>query len=327
MNQNDIWAMEEAIRQTHGNVAGIVVQQNGIKRYEQFFHGYAAGDALHVYSVTKGIFSALVGIAIHRGHIQGVGQRVLDFFPEYTPPSGEENVQSVTIGHLLTMTAPYKCAEEPYGAFFESENWVRFALDLLGGSEPAERFAYSPVVGSHILSGVLQRAVRQPIVDFAMETLFAPMGIPRFGSVPLRTKEEHIAVMRDRRTRGWVADPQGINTAGWGLFLTPDDMARIGQLYLDGGMWQGRQIVPAEWVAQSTAEHSRWDEMPYGYLWWIVDEKARAYAALGDGGNAIYVHAEKRMVVAVAGLFTPEAGDSLALIREYVEPAFAEERE
>ncbi len=96
--------------------------------------------------------------------------------------------------------------------------------------------------------------------------------------------------MNDKNISGWVVDSQGINTASWGLFLTPVDMAKIGQLYLYGGMWNGEQIVPAGWIDESTNEHSRWGELSYGYLWWIIDDKEHIYAALGDGGNVIYVN-------------------------------------
>ena len=124
--------------------------------------------------------------------------------------------------------------------------------------------------------------------------------------------------------RGWVADPQGNNMASWGLFLTPREMATFGRLYLDGGVWEDKQIVPAAWVTESTWEHSRcleWGKLPYGYLWWIIDQES--FAALGDGGNAIYVNTKKRMVIAIASFLTPDAKDRIKWIKTRIEPLFS----
>lgn len=105
---------------------------------------------------------------------------------------------------------------------------------------------------------------------------------------------------------GWVMDPAGIHTAGWGLTLTATDMAKIGQLYLNGGVWKDRQIVSKEWIKDSTSEHSRWRkrDLPYGYLWWVNKD---GYAAVGDGENTIYVNTREKMVIAMTALFVPNA--------------------
>ena len=125
---------------------------------------------------------------------------------------------------------------------------------------------------------------------------------------------------------GWVADPTGVNTAGWGLTLSPKDMAKIGQLFLNGGICNGNRIVSEKWVADSTSEQSRWKQrnLPYGYLWWI-GEQDNGYAAMGDGGNIIYVNSDKNIVVALTSLFYPRAKDRIEFIKKYVEPIFDEE--
>ncbi len=322
MDQTKIKELEQTISRDYRNIAGIVVQQNGITCLEHYFNGYTAGNALHVFSVTKSVFSALIGIAIGKGLIRSVDQKVLDFFPDYVVKAGETTIQNVTIKHLLTMTAPYKYELEPYQAFFVSENWVNAALDLLGGDGPIGEFMYSAIVGTHILSGILAQAAGQSILEFATEQLFSPLGIKVPHHVVLRNEEEHHAVMNDKHTTGWVVDPQGINTASWGLFLTPADMAKLGQLYAEGGLWNGEQIVPAGWIKESTQEQSRWGELSYGYLWWIINEDEQIYAALGDGGNVIYVNAKKKLVVSIASLFMPEAKDRIEFIMESIEPIF-----
>ena len=96
-------------------------------------------------------------------------------------------------------------------------------------------------------------------------------------------------------------------------------MSRIGQLLLNRGVWDGRRIVPAEWISESTAVHSRWGELMYGYLWWIIDAEERSFAALGDGGNVIYVNPAKNLVVAIASLFKPTAKDRIEFIKRYIE--------
>lgn len=323
MDQEKLRALEEAIEKDYGNTVGIVVRKDGKTRYERYFHEFTAGDAVHVASVTKSVLSAVIGIAIGHGHIQSVEEKVLDFFPDYAVRHGERHMQDVTLRHLLTMTAPYNLPEEPYEAFFESDNWVQFALDTLGGQAPAGAFRYAPIVGPHILSGILASATCQYVLDYAVEHLFAPLGIP-MRRVAFQSAEEQLAwYQQGRYDRGWVVDPQGLPAASWGLTLTPGDMAKIGQLTLDGGLWDGRQIVPAAWVAESTRAHSHWAAMglSYGYLWWVLDE--HTYAAMGDGGNVIYVNTKENLVVAIAALYMPEAGDRIGLIRERVEPLFA----
>ena len=120
----------------------------------------------------------------------------------------------------------------------------------------------------------------------------------------------------------WVADPMGVNTAGWGITFSPVDMAKIGQLYMNGGTWNGKRIVSEGWVKESTSEHSRWKklDLPYGYLWWVG--KDNGYAAMGDGGNIIYVSPGDNLVVAITSLFYPRAKDRIEFIEKYVKPLF-----
>ena len=323
MNQNKIKELEKIINNDYSNIAGIVIQKNGMGLYENYFNGYTADTAVHVYSVTKSAFSTLIGIAIDEGHIKSVDQKVLDFFLDYTVKTGEKTIRGITIKNLLTMTAPYKYKTEPYEKFFASQNPIQDALDLLGGDGSVGEFNYSAVGGTHILSGILVRATRRSVLDFATEHLFSPLGINVPHNVTLRSKEEHLAVMNDKNTHGWAVDPQGINTASWGLFLTPLEMAKIGQLYLNGGVWDGKQIVSAGWISESTKEHSRcvqWGNLAYGYLWWLID--GDSYAAMGDGGNVIYVNTKKQLVISIASLFKPEAKDRIEFIRRYIEPMF-----
>ena len=325
MNHEEIAEFERIIYSDYSNIAGITVIKNNVKRYENYFNGYTADSAFHVFSVTKSIISALIGIAVDKGYIRSIDQKVLDFFPDYTPKRGEKTAQRVTIRDMLTMTAPFKYKSAPYTKYFTSDSWVKSALDLLGGKGEIGQFRYTPLIGPDILSGILTNVTGQSALEFAYENLFSPMGIDVTQEVIFHTKEEQLSIIRDHHESGWVADPQGINTAGWGLFTKPADMAKIGQLYVSRGVWNGRQLVSAKWIDESTIEHSHWDDrkLSYGYLWWIIN--GDSFAAIGDGGNVIYVNPAKNLVVSIASLLKPTAKDRIELIKRYIEPWFEEE--
>ncbi len=316
--------LEKKVNKDYSNIAGIVVLKNGKTLYENYFNECTATSRIHVYSVTKSIISILIGIAMDKGYIKSINQKVLDFFPDYIVKRREKTIQNVTLKNLLTMTAPYKYKFAPYIKYFTSDDCIKFTLDLLGGRGQIGKFRYTPLIGPDILSGILVKATGQSVFDFAKENLFSSLGIIVESNVIFHSKEEQLAFNKAKNISGWVADSTGINTGGWGLTLSAADMAKIGQLYLDGGMWNGKQIVSTRWIDESTKEHSRWKKLnlPYGYLWWIVDDKEHANAAMGDGGNVIYFNTKKRTVIAIASLFMPKVKDRIELIKEYIEPIF-----
>jgi CubicO group peptidase (beta-lactamase class C family) len=320
MDTKNISELEKVISRDYGNTAGILVLRNGETKYEHCFNHYTPDKAIHMFSVTKSIFSVLIGIAIDQGYIRSVDQKVLAFFPDYTVNRGEKTIQNVSLRDLMTMTAPFKYKSAPYTKYFTSDSWVKAALDLLGGRGEIGQFRYTPLIGPDILSGILANATGLSALDYAVENLFTPLGIDVTENLTFHSKEEQLDMIKNHHSRGWVADPQGNNTAGWGLFLSPMDMAKIGQLYLNHGVWNGKQIVSSAWIDESTTVHSRWNKLAYGYLWWIIDENEHSFSALGDGGNVIYVNKAKNIVVAIASLFKPLAKDRIGLIKTYIEP-------
>lgn len=328
MNQQQTAELENKINSDYNNIAGMVVLKDGKIQYENYFNEYTADSRIHVYSVSKSIISVLIGIATDKGCIKDINQKVLDFFPDYTVKRGEKTIQNVTIKDLLTMTAPYKYKFAPYTyiKYFMNNDWVKFTLDLLGGKGQIGEFRYTPLVGPDILSGILVKATGQSVFDFATENFFSPLEITVKSNVILHSAKEQSAFNKSKSISGWVADSTGINAGGWGLTLSPVDMAKIGQLYLDGGMWKGKQIVSTGWINESTKEHSRWEKinLPYGYLWWIIDDKEHSCAAMGDGGNVIYFNTEKRIVVSIASSFVQKAKDRIEFIKKYIEPAFSD---
>lgn len=319
-----VTALEKKINDDYRNIAGMVVLKDGKTLYEIYFNECTATSRIHVYSVTKSIISILIGIAIDKGYIKSIDQKVLDFFPDYTVKSREKTLQNVTLKNLLTMTAPYKYKFAPYIKYFTSDDGVKFTLDLLGGKGQIGEFRYTPLIGPDILSGILIKATGQSVLDFATDNLFSSLGISALSNVTFHSKEEQLAFNKANNISGWVADGAGTNTAGWGLTLSPTDMAKIGQLLLDNGIWNGEQIVSARWVDESTKVHSRWEKqnLAYGYLWWILDDKEHAFAAMGDGGNVIYVNAKKKIVISIASLFEQKVKDRLEFIKGYIEPIF-----
>lgn len=314
--------MEKVIHNSYKNIGGIVVRKEGVIVYENYLNQCNEDSTFHVFSVTKSIISILIGIAIDQGHIKSINQKVLNFFPDYKVKEGEKAIQNITLKELLTMTAPYKYKMEPYTEYFSGDSWVKASLDFLGGKGKIGEFRYAPLIGPDILSGILVNATGQSVLDFATKYLFAPLEISVESNVIFQNKEEQMAFYKARNVKGWVTDPTGVNTAGWGLNLTARDMAKIGQLYLDCGVWNGKQIVSSEWINGSTRKQSKGGKLAYGYLWWIIDEKEGAYAAMGDGGNIIYVNEKKKIVISIASLLENNARDRIKLIREYMEPVF-----
>ncbi len=318
MKQEQIKRMEDAISTDYKNMVGMVIVKDGETVYENYYNGYTADSRIHVFSVTKSIVSILIGMAIDKGLIKSIDDKVLDYFPDYTLKRGEKTLPEIRIRDILTMTVPYKYKFNPYTKYFTGMDWVKFSLDKMGGRGNIGEFRYAPIVGPDVLSGILVKATGQSVLEFAKENLFEPLDINIEKDITFHSKEEQMEFYKSTDMNGWVADPQGVNTAGWGLTISPVDMAKIGQLFLNKGKWNGKQIVSEKWVEESTTEHSRWKKMnlPYGYLWWIGEDGG--YAAMGDGGNIIYVNPDKNLVVAITSLFYPRAKDRIEFIEKFI---------
>lgn len=323
MNHEEFYAFISA---TQENICQITALKDGNCIVNDTWHDYKTADTVHVMSVTKSVVSLLIGIAADKGFIKSIDQPVLDFFPDYTVKRGEKTIQQVTIRHLLTMTAPYKYKSEPWKRVCTSEDWTAAALDLLGGRAGLTgQFRYS-TLGIHILTGIISKTSGLSTVDFANQYLFSPLGIaPRTNYCAL-TAEEHKEFTISKKPHGniWFVDPMGVGAAGYGLCISAEEMAKIGQMCLERGMYGGKRVVSSEWIEESTKPRLQCDHhfrnMLYGFLWWIIDEKKHIYAAIGNSGNAIYVNPEKAIVVAVAGTFKPTVFDRIDVIQKQIEP-------
>ncbi len=306
------------------NICQIVIRKNGVEIYADAWNGYRRDDCVHVMSVTKSIMALLVGIAIDNGQIGAIDDKVLSYFPEYIIKRGEKTAQDVTIRHLLTMKAPYKCKGDPWTKVCSSEDWTKTSLDLLGGRKGLTgEFNYQTVC-LHILSGILYRATGMKTVEYANEKLFAPLGIKKHQSYYAMSAEEHKAFMisKSPKENVWFADPQGLGTPGYGLCMSAFDMSKIGQLCLDHGLSDGTQIVSSGWMREMTAPTHTTDKnfryMKYGLLWWILDENQPIYAAIGNSGNVIYVDEKENLTVAVTSYFKPTVCHRIDFIENFL---------
>jgi CubicO group peptidase (beta-lactamase class C family) len=272
--------LEKSLTEKCDNVYELV----GIKgetKLELYRHGFKPGDTLNVMSVTKSVLALLTGIAIDRGLIFSIDDKVLDYYPDYVPKKGEKTIKDVTLRHLLTMTAPYKYRSEPWKRVCTSPDWTKAALDLLGGRKGITgAFLYS-TLGIQILGGIVAWASKMSLSEFANRYLFAPLGIAPHHNDAASSQAAQLDFLMSKRPKGdvWFADPQGANTAGWGLALGAMDMAKIGLLCLNKGVYEGQRIVSEKWISEVTAPSLscgyRFGGMSYGLLFWIVEPDLR----------------------------------------------------
>ena len=286
-------------------VESAMVLQGGKVIYEGWFNGAGADIPHAMYSVSKTFTSVAVGLAIDEG-LLCLDDKVISFFPDDLPEEVSENLAEMDIRSLLTMTCGHDT--EPMisrwlGGFnFTTEiegadrgkTWVQCFLQHPVPHKPGTHFYYNSV-GSYMLSAIVTKVTGQTALDYLSTRLFDPIGI----EIPQ-----------------WETSPEGINCGGWGLSLKTEDMARFGQLLLQGGKWEGRQVIPESWVREMstykvdsapagthvedleanglTKENSDWVQ-GYGYQMWMT--RHGIFRADGANGQYILVCPEKDAVI------------------------------
>ncbi|HFR4185207.1 class C beta-lactamase-related serine hydrolase [Bacillus cereus] len=303
--------LDQIIKEEYKNMNGMLVVQKGNIIFEKYYNDYGPNDTFRVASVTKTIISALIGICIDKGYIKSVDQRVIEFFPEYNCNSSE-----ITVRHLLTMTAPYPFVDwqEPLEELCTQQDWIQYTLDRIGKGGNIGAFKYSSA-GAHVLSAIITSVTGKSAREFANEQLFQPLGMREIPNYNMKAFGFDDLFGKD--VKGWVHDPNGISTGGWGLTLTVKDMAKFGQMYLNEGIHNGKQILSKSWIKESTTMNQN----QYGYLWWLREEDGIfSYCAMGDGGNMICCIPEKELVVVIASEAMPNARDRWELIVKYILP-------
>ncbi len=292
--------MFETIDQQKLDIHSVLIVRNGTIVAEKYYSPYTE-DTRHVlYSCTKSFISALIGMAIEDGTIDGVDQLVLNFFPERTFANLDERKESMTLEDLLTMRTGLDWDEgmPAYQDMMESEDWVKFVLDQPMEADPGSQFNYCSGC-SHIMSAIIQETTGLNTLEYAQNRLFEPLNITNIH---------------------WELDRNGIPNGGWGLEITPRDMAKFGYLFLNDGTWDGQQIVSSEWVRASTQPGLPTGEgVDYAYQWWVYST-SNLYAAQGLKGQKIYVIPGLELVV----VFTADMANTtpiLELVEDWIIPA------
>ncbi len=263
----------------------LLVSRNGVLVAEEYFTEEGADDLYDVRSVTKSVISNLIGIAIEEGFIEGIDQKLSDFLI----PLGyslEGDKANITIEHLLTMSAGFEWNEfevgYDYGAWVRAEDQIAYCINGEIVNSPGKAFSYSSEE-AHLLSVILTEATGMSTHDFAFEYLFEPLGM-------------------DNEDFSWGQFPQGYFSGGADLSLKPKDMIKLGNLYLNNGLYNGNQIILSEWVSESTSFHITTNlggyAPDYGYLFWMnTNSTHRFYCANGYGGQLIVVFPDLELVV------------------------------
>jgi len=323
-------AMTAAIRADPGlNVHAILIERDGKLVYEEYFDGVdelgnvsMTLETKHdLRSVTKSVVSALVGIARGEGAIPSLEQPLISWFPEY-PELDTPELRRVTLLDALTMTAGFEWDERiPYTDSRNGEirmmrdpQPLRFVLSRPLVTEPGRAFNYNGGL-PQAMATVIQRATKTPFLAYARERLFEPLGI---------TDVE------------WMGSLGDLPSAASGLRLRPRDLAKFGSLYLHGGRWNTKQVIPADWIDLSTRRNVLLPSPPgvegefgYGYFWWYACQQTpvglvEARFAMGNGEQRVVVYPGLKMAVTIlAGRYNQQAGPPVArkILREHVLPA------
>ncbi|MDH3398071.1 MAG: beta-lactamase family protein [Acidimicrobiia bacterium] len=290
-------------------IDSVTVIRNGYVVADGVVHPFGKESRHIIHSCTKSIVSALIGIAVEEGYLEGVEQAVLDILPDREIANLDADKEAMTLENVLTMSTGLDCRDSYlYGwrglsEMRASDDWVQHMLDLPMVAPPGSLFEYCNG-GSFLLSAILQEVTEMKAADFARDRLFGPLGITDFV---------------------WPESPQGINI-GWGeLRMRPHDLAKIGYLYLRDGRWENRQVVPSTWVDASTHSHIGGTlQDGYGYQWWVRDDGV--YMALGYAGQyLIVVPAHDLVVVFTSDLPEDEFYLPQSLLDNYIIPAVLSE--
>lgn len=290
---------------TYGQVRAVLVYHDGEPVLERYT-GATPEDYWDLQSVTKSVLATLIGIAIEEGHIESVDQTFGDLLPSYVADLTPD-VAAITLREVLTHTAGFRDADLTSEPYWESPDWIRTILTHRAADGPDDgSFVYSNE-GAHLLSAILAEATGRPVLQYARENLFDPLGIPSepaFEAV-LDSDPADVAAYNEADF-AWPLDPQGYHEGAGTLKLRPQDLATLGLLYLDGGGWEGGQVVPASWIREATTAQVEQTGLGfgYGYMWFTTEADGDpAYFARGYGGQLIEVVPDRDLVVVVATEF------------------------
>lgn len=304
--------MHQIITGVYQNVHSILIIKDDKLVFEEYFYEYTKDSLQELRSATKSFVSALTGIAIDKGYIKSINEKVLSYFPEYSLKNMSSLKSKITIENMLANQSGLDCdvsndkSEGNETAMDYSDDWVKFTLDLPMIDTPGGKGMYCS--GNPITLGrIVEKTTKQSLPVFAKTTLFNPLGIDNFK---------------------WNFKPDKSNAEDYcQVYLTPREMVKFGLLYLNNGKWKNKQIVPADWVEASFENHSVVQNVNYGYLWWLKyfdADGVRYYgkSAQGNGGQRISIFPQQNMVVVITGGNYNTQSPSDELIAKYILPSF-----
>jgi CubicO group peptidase (beta-lactamase class C family) len=308
--------VKKIIAGDYPNVHSILIVKDGKLVFEEYFYEFTRDSVQEQRSATKSVISALTGIAISQGHIKSVNEMIFQYFPDYHPANNSELKQKITVGDLLSNQSGVSF-DEAYDKAAGNEtdmgytdDWVKYTFDLPLIDTPGSKGRYNS--GNPITLGrIIEITSSVPLRDYAIKNLFGPMGISNFK---------------------WRFKPDKSESEDYcQLYMRPRDMAKFGLLYLNNGLWNNRQLLPAEWVATSTSKHAVVQGVDYGYLWWLkyLDADGTRYfsfAAQGNGGQKTYIFRPQHLVVVVTGGNYNTPSPSNELVKKFILPAFNKNR-
>ena len=276
-----------------GGLHSFMLLRRGAVAAEGWWAPYAKEHPHMLYSLSKSFTSTAVGLAITSGKLS-LDAPVTSFFPDKLPAVQSDNLKSMLVRHLLTMSTGHHTDATGNTTGAADGDWAKAFLALPVQHEPGTFFVYNSAA-TYMLSAIVQKVVGETVLNYLKPRLFAPIGI---------------------ENPTWETCPEGINTGGWGLAIKTEDIARFGQLYLQKGKWAGAQLIPEAWVAEATtrkisngdpAQPSDWSQ-GYCYQFW----RCRHNAYRGDGafGQYCVVMPEHDVVLAI----TSGLGDMQAVL-------------
>jgi CubicO group peptidase (beta-lactamase class C family) len=298
-----------------GRFAGIdsmLVVRNGRLVSEGYFNGFGRESLHDLRSTGKSVTSALTGLAIQQGLIEG-GDPISQHVPNFEAHDHvDARKRAITVFHLLNMNSGLDCDDADAASpgneerMYDSRNWIDFILDLRMRNDPGTQ-AYYCTGGVVVLGGIISSRSGMALDDYAAAYLFAPLGI---------------------QNSAWRRSPDGRATGGGGLWLRPRDAAKFGELYLDGGTWNGARVLPTAWVEESQRRVTTLHGDGYGFLWWKrtfthAGTSVECFYTSGNGGNFIFVVPALELVAVFTGSnYNSSAGrQPLQILADRIIPA------
>jgi CubicO group peptidase (beta-lactamase class C family) len=304
MSADQLALADQQIVAAYPDVTGVVVVRGGAIAFERYYGSeYGRDDPVKIRSITKSVTGTLIGMAIDDGLLR-LDSTLGNVIPDLIPADADPLTPAITVENLLTMTSGWAWdIHADYPTLIAADDYTRLTLSLPVAYEPGTVYAYN-TGGSHLLSVIIEAVTGDRTVRFADKRLFGPLGIDR---------------------PRWERSPEGPVCGGFGLELTPRDLARFGMLALRGGEWDGERLVSADWVTAATSYQSSGDSTGYagyGYQWWVIPESPYgAYFGLGFGSNYLYNAPTLDLIVVILkGFETPP--NPVSIVRPLIEGWF-----